>query len=145
MPSDLMPVLRRVEAYARDGEAEARRDGYFSASRADAILLELSGRAMEPDARVALGFDNACAVSLAKAVRLLASMLAGRAGETLAVAGVLDGLAAPPPARSAWQWRSCLCCSAEFFSEGPGNRLCAQCRRRDADATGPRDVPAGPP
>lgn len=32
--------------------------------------------------------------------------------------------------------RKCLCCPAEFISEGPGHRMCAKCRRSAGSATG---------
>lgn len=33
------------------------------------------------------------------------------------------------PAAIAQRKRPCLCCGASFFSSGPGNRLCSECRR----------------
>jgi hypothetical protein len=39
-----------------------------------------------------------------------------------------EGEAKPKP-----QQRPCMCCRQTFWSTGPGNRLCVDCKRRDAD------------
>lgn len=44
----------------------------------------------------------------------------------------------PTPSMPGRSRRACLCCGAPFWSEGPHNRLCGECRRREPD---PFDLP----
>lgn len=53
-------------------------------------------------------------------------------------AGRQERPAPPVPSTPGRSRRACLCCGAPFWSEGPHNRLCGECRRREAD---PFDLP----
>ncbi len=130
---DLIYRLQRVDQLARETEDAAKREPGVCNQKAEAVLAELTGAWLIPYWRLESGLDASAAIVLAKAVRVLASMLAAREGETISIAGVLDdlGLKAGSASRSAT--RDCLRCGDAFYSDGPGNRLCNKCRSRPAD------------
>lgn len=89
---DLISTMQRIAAMAAEIDKEARRPDDISSWSAEAILEELSGASPTPEWRFHVGADKAALVCLAKAVRLLASMLAAREGVTIPNTGILDDM-----------------------------------------------------
>ena len=146
MPSpDLAPTMKRVGDIAARVDREARRPDRIPVLDCEAILGELTGAAPDHNWRSGVGPETASVVCLAKAVRVMASMLAATAGETVPIAGVLDDMAPPTvDPRTLPATRQCLSCGAAFASSGAGNRLCETCRHRSElaePARTPRIIP----
>ena len=133
---DLIPVLQRVAAKARDIDAAARRPEGISLLASEAIVAELTGVVPSVEWRASIGHDEAAVVCLAKSVRILAAMLAGREGAVIPIAGILDDMAGGPPEKRAGdraRKRQCLSCGTTFRSAWRGNRLCTLCGGVQAD------------
>ena len=131
MPSpDLVPTMERVAEIAARVDRDVRSPDRSTVLQCGAILEALTGASPDPDWRSRVGPDAASVVCLAKAVRVMASMLAATAGATIPVAGVLDDLDAgvPASARPTVQERDCITCGVRFRSEHGGNRMCDSCR-----------------
>ena len=120
---------------ARDIDMGARRPDGVRAAPCEAILQELTGASPDWQWRASIGPEAASVAVLAKSVCVLASMLAGREGVTLPIAGLLDDMtasAASDPRVRAGE-RVCLGCNRPFASAGAANRLCAGCAALEFD------------
>ncbi len=133
---DLARVAANLDRLARSLESDAAKQ-IISPATGEAVLATLIDIAPAPAWRAARGPDAATVALLAKAIRILASMLAARAGAQLPIAGVIADLAREPetaPAQTK-RWRKCLApeCGATFFSAGPWDRVCGACREAGQD------------
>lgn len=99
MPSDILPVLRRTYSKARAVEADQRHHEAPSCWHAEALLEELTGHKIGGAFAREFGPARTAAICMAKAVRILASMLAAKYGETLPIKGILEDLKPFAPAR----------------------------------------------
>lgn len=66
-----------------------------------------------------------------KSVGQVATEVGRRESSVAARFQTLDRIAAKAAAASRIKVRACLCCGADFKSDGPHNRLCQMCRRKD--------------
>lgn len=106
----------------------------FPTKEAELIVETLSGARLPERVAIQYGPERCGAVYFSTAIVLLASMLAGREGETISVAGSIDDLryAQPPRPKSRdvsirRLLRRCLYCGKPFDSAWIGNRICRAC------------------
>ena len=128
---DLERVLRDVSGLARGASDRAMRSPDFPVHEAGAVLEALTGARLGWQRTGDLGPERAGAVHFAKSIIVLSSMVGVPHGLTIGMAGVLDDLRAPQPARNGDGYdpahRVCLRCLQPFASDWRGHRICDDC------------------